>query len=354
MTIKVEAQHGPTRASLRQKQVRLITVAAPPQQSVPFRQGALTKHLPYRYVLLMSHRATPFDWLILALLVVVWGASFAMSKHAIAHLDASWVMALRLSVATLVLVPYAYASGPGLTSTGKAWGKYIWLGFIGYALPFFIITWGMYFVSSGVAGLLMASIPLFLVVLAHFTLPDERLNLAKCVGFLLGFAGIVVLIGPEAIFTFSLSGDELKGELAILFGCLCYAIHGISAKRLGLDHPVKQSAAVCLVASVMGIVFATLYRPYGLSGVPLSGFAAVVGLGLFPTAFATVLVYRLMARAGPSFVSYSNYLVPIFAVLLGALLLHEQLDWNILVALVLVLTGIAISRMQPRTTGTPA
>ena len=67
-------------------------------------------------------------------------------------------------------------------------------------------------------------------------------------GFLLGFAGIVVLIGPEAIFTFSLSGDELKGELAILLGCLCYAIHGISAKRLGLDHPVKQSAAVCLVA----------------------------------------------------------------------------------------------------------
>ena len=87
---------------------------------------------------------------------------------------------------------------------------------------------------------------------------------------------------------------------------------------------------------------------------PLSGFAAVVGLGLFPTAFATLLVYRLMARAGPSFVSYSNYLVPIFAVLLGALLLDEQLDWNILVALVLVLTGIAISRMQPRTTGTPA
>jgi len=296
----------------------------------------------------MPHRPTSTDWLILAALVIVWGASFAMSKQALRHLDASWVMALRLAVAALVLVPYAFWSGAGLAASAGAWGKYTWLAVIGYTVPFFIITWGMYFVSSGVAGLLMASIPLFLVVLAHFTLPDERLNLPKTIGFLLGFAGIIVLIGPQAVFTFSLSGDELMGEMAVLFGCLCYAVHGVSAKRLGFDHPVKQSAAVCLVAAVMGLAFAAIYRPDGLTGVPVSGFAAVVGLGLFPTAIATLLVYRLMARAGPSFVSYSNYLVPIFAVLLGAMLLHEELGWNILAALVLVLSGIAISRITPR------
>lgn len=295
----------------------------------------------------MPHRASPMDWLSLIVLVVLWGASFAMSKHAIAHLDASWVMALRLAVAAAVLVPYALLAGPGLKSSAVAWRKYTWLGLVGHALPFFIITWGMYFVSSGVAGLLMGSIPLFLVIMAHFALPDEKLNVPKSLGFLLGFAGIVVLIGPEAIFTFSLSGSELKGELAILAGCVCYAIHGVMAKRLGLDHPVKQSAAVCLAAALMGLAFAALYRPGGLSGVPLSGFAAVVGLGLFPTAFATLLVYRLMARAGPSFVAYSNYLVPIFAVLLGAAVLNETLGWNILVALALVLSGIAISRIQP-------
>ncbi len=296
----------------------------------------------------MPHRATAMDWFILVILVAVWGASFAMSKEALAHLDASWVMALRLAVAALVLVPYAYVAGPGLRSSAATWGKYSWLAVVGYVVPFFLITWGMYFVSSGIAGLLMASIPLFIVVLAHVTLPGERLNLPKSVGFILGFAGIVVLIGPQAIFTFSLSGDELKGELAILAGCLCYAVHGISAKRLGLDNPAKQSAAVCLVAAVLGVAFAALYHPDGLRNVPWPGFAAVIGLGLFPTAFATLLVYRLMARAGPSFVSYSNYLVPIFALLLGALLLDEQLGWNILVSLILVLSGIAISRIQPR------
>ena len=302
----------------------------------------------------MPHRATPSDWFILVILVAVWGASFAMSKEALRHLDASWVMALRLAVAALVLVPYAFIAGPGLRSSAATWGKYSWLAVIGYVVPFFIITWGMYFVSSGVAGLLMASIPLFMVVLAHFVLADERLNIPKSVGFLMGFAGIVILIGPEALFTFSLTGDELKGELAILAGCLCYAVHGVTAKRLGFDHPVKQSAAVCLAAAVLGVAFAALYHPAGLSGVPLQGFAAVAGLGLFPTAIATLLAYRLMARAGPSFVAYSNYLVPIFAVLLGAALLSEELHWNILAALLLVLSGIAISRIEPRTVGAPA
>jgi drug/metabolite transporter (DMT)-like permease len=302
----------------------------------------------------MPHRATSMDWIILAVLVAVWGASFAMSKEALRHLDASWVMALRLAVAALVLVPYAYASRQGLASPTATWGKYSWLAVIGYVVPFFIVTWGMYFMSSGVAGLLMASIPLFMVVLAHFVPTDERLNIPKSIGFLMGFAGIVVLIGPQALFTFSLTGDELKGELAILAGCLCYAVHGVTAKRLGFDHPVKQSAAVCLIAAVLGLAFAAVYFPAGVSGVPLKGFASVIGLGLFPTAFATVLVYRLMARAGPSFVSYSNYLVPIFAVLLGAAVLAEELHWNILAALVLVLSGIAISRIQPRKVGAPA
>ena len=194
-----------------------------------------------------------------------------------------------------------------MKGSSASWMKFTWLGFIGNAFPFFLITWGMHFVTSGVAGLLMGAIPLFVVVLAHFSLPGERLTVPKAVGFVLGFCGIVVLIGPEAIFTFSMSGDELMGELAVLLGCLCYAIHGVSAKRLGVEHPAKQSAAVCLTGALMGLAFA---------GAGQSGWPSAVcqsrplrrwpGLGLLPTAFATLLVYRLMARTGPSFVSLSE------------------------------------------------
>ncbi|WP_373506212.1 DMT family transporter [Aestuariivirga sp.] len=295
----------------------------------------------------MRQTPLPIDWLLLALLVVVWGSSFALSKHALEFLDAGWIMALRLGVAAAVLVPFAYVSGQTMKGSSASWMKFTWLGFIGNAFPFFLITWGMHFVTSGVAGLLMGAIPLFVVVLAHFTLPGERLTLPKAVGFVLGFCGIVVLIGPEAIFTFSMSGDELIGELAVILGCLCYAIHGISAKRLGVEHPAKQSAAVCLTGAAMGLAYAALANPGGLQGVPVSAYGAVAGLGLLPTAFATLLVYRLMARTGPSFVSLSNYLVPVFALGLGALVLGETLDWNVLASLLLILTGIAISGMAP-------
>jgi drug/metabolite transporter (DMT)-like permease len=294
----------------------------------------------------MQQKSLLLDWLFLAALVVAWGSSFAMSKIAVAHLDASWVMALRLAVAALILVPYAYASGHALHTAGTAWRKFTWLGLIGHALPFFLVTWGMHFVSSGVAGLLMGAIPLFVIVLAHFTVPGEGLTLAKSLGFLLGFAGIVVLIGPDSLTSRSLGGPELMGELAVLAGCLCYAVHAITAKRMGLEHPVKQTAAVCAAAAIMGLAFAGVASPDGLQAVPLAAFIAVAGLGAVPTALASLLLYKILDRRGPSFAAYSNYLVPLFAILAGAVALGEPLGLNMIVALALILSGIGVSRIR--------
>ena len=142
-----------------------------------------------------------------------------------------------------------------------------------------------------------------------------------------------------------MSGAALKGELAILAGCVCYAVHAISAKRLGLAEPVVQTASVCLTGAVMGLAFALVANPHGLAGKPSIAYAAAIGLGILPTALASLVMYRLLSRMGPSFVAFSNYLVPLFAVFLGAAALGEQLDWNVLVALALILAGIAMSRL---------
>lgn len=287
-------------------------------------------------------------WLMLAFLVVAWGSAFAMIKIAVTHLDAAWVMALRLTVAALVLVPYAAMAGQSLSSSPANWTKFSWLGFIGHAAPFFLIGWGTQFVSSGVSGLLMGAIPLFIIVMAHYFLPGERLTLMKGIGFTLGFLGIIVLIGPDKLLRFEVSGDALWGELAIIAGCVCYATHAISAKRLGFEAPVKQTALVCLTGAIMGIALALVLDPSGLTGKPFAAFLAVVGLGVLPTALASLVMYRLLARIGPSFVAYSNYLVPPYAVVLGAIFLGETLDWRIVAALALILGGIAISRLQPK------
>ena len=293
----------------------------------------------------MNKSTTAADWALLAFLVAAWGSSFAMTKIAVSHFDASWVMALRLAVAALVLVPFAVLTGHSLAG---GWGKFTWLGFVGHAAPFFLISWGTHYVSSGISGLLMGAIPLLIVVLAHFTLPDEAITPPKAAGFLLGFAGIVVLIGPGKLLNLSMSGDALKGELAILAGCICYAIHAITAKRLGFSDPVKQTASVCLAGAVMGLAFAFMTSPHGLIGQPAIAYAAAIGLGILPTALASLVMYRLLSRMGPSFVAFSNYLVPLFAVFLGAAALGEPLDWHVLVALALILAGIAVSRIRPR------
>jgi drug/metabolite transporter (DMT)-like permease len=205
-------------------------------------------------------------------------------------------------------------------------------------------------VSSGISGLLMGAIPLLMMVAAHIFIAEERLTVTKAIGFIFGFIGIIVLMSPKASLSASFSGSALIGELAILLGCLCYVTHSISAKRLGFHDPVLQTAAVCLAGAVIGVVFALAWAPINPASIPSSALWPVVGLGLLPTALASLVMYRLIERTGPSFVSFSNYLVPVYALLFGAVMLHEQLSWNVLAALAFILAGIAISRRKIKTT----
>ncbi|MBL8893496.1 MAG: DMT family transporter [Rhizobiales bacterium] len=287
------------------------------------------------------------DWLTLGGLVVAWGSSFAMTKIAVGHLDPAWVMALRLTIGGVFLLIVLYASGRRLPREPRLWGWFAWLGLIGHALPFFLISWGTQYVSSGLSGVLMGAIPLFVIVAAHFFLPDEPMTRAKAAGFVVGFAGLMIVLGPDRLSGFSTESDALKGEVAILLGCICYAVHGLFARRIPFHAPAEQATAVCLAAGAMGLAFALAIDPGGLNGVPWPAFTAVAGLGILPTALATLMMYRIMRTVGVSFVAYSNYLVPVYALGFGALTLGETLDWNVAAGLVLIIAGIATSRFAP-------
>jgi drug/metabolite transporter (DMT)-like permease len=287
------------------------------------------------------------DWLTLGGLVVAWGSSFAMTKIAVGHLDAAWVMALRLAIGGVFLLVVLYASGRKLPTERHLWRWFTWLGLIGHALPFFLISWGTQFVSSGLSGVLMGAIPLFVIVAAHFFLPDEPMTRAKAAGFVIGFAGLMIVLGPERLSGLSMESDALKGEIAILLGCVCYVVHGLFARRIPFHGATEQATAVCLAAGIMGLVFAIAVDPTGLKNVPWSALAAVLGLGVLPTALATSMMYRIMRTAGVTFVAYTNYLVPVYALGFGALTLGEALDWNVAAGLVLIIVGIAASRFAP-------
>ena len=293
----------------------------------------------------MPYKTTAFDWFLLTSLVVIWGSSFAMSKIAVQSISPEWVVALRIAIGAAVLLVAALAMQQLPT---RKWAKYLWLGVIGNTLPFFLITWGLKFVSSGVSGLLMGIIPIIILVLAHFYLPGERLNRYSITGVALGFAGLVVLLAPRSITDSANAKDALVGELAIVVGCLCYGVHSISAKRLGFERPFQQSAGVLTGGAIAAIIAALLLSPHGMANATHAGWLAALGLGLFPTGLATVIMYKLMERTSPTMVSQSNYLVPVFAVILGAVAMNESIGWTVLAALALILAGIFISRLRPK------
>lgn len=301
----------------------------------------------------MSYRTTPLDWALLIALVVIWGSSFVMTKVAVATLSADWVSALRLAIGAVMLLAIAAATRQLPAWNWPTWRKYLVLGIIGNALPFFLISWGTNLIPSGVAGLLMGTIPLFILVLAHFALPGEQLNRYRIAGFALGFSGLMLILDPRQLGKMSLSGDALWGEGAVLASCLCYAVHAVAAKRMGFDKPFAQSSGVLLAGAAVAVPWAMLHHPQELASAPPLALWAAFGLGLLPTGLATVLSYKLIERTSPTFTAQSNYLVPVFALGLGTLALHEPLPLTILAALALILAGIFVSRRQPREMVTP-
>jgi drug/metabolite transporter (DMT)-like permease len=301
----------------------------------------------------MMRKADLSDWVTLAALVVAWGSSFAMTKVAVAHIDPAWVMALRLAVAGTFLAAGVVMTRRQWPTEARLWRWFAWLGLIGHAAPFFLISWGTQFVTSGLSGVLMGTIPLFVIVLAHFFLPDERLTRMKAVGFVVGFIGLMIVLGPEKFTGFQGQGMALVGEIVIIIACVCYAVHGLAARRIPFHAPVEQAACVCLMGGLMGVVFAAIWAPHGVMGAPVLAYLCVIGLGILPTAIATLLVYRITRHAGVTFVAYSNYLVPVYALAFGAVTLGEPLALNVALGLCLILAGIAASRMR-RYTSAPS
>ena len=295
----------------------------------------------------MSNKTvTAQDWLLLAGLVVAWGSSFALTKIAVTHLDPAWVTGLRLAIAAVILLAVAAARGQLPRARWPQWRKFSWLGFIGHAVPFFLISWGTHFVPSGISGLLMGTIPLILIVMAHYTLPDDPLTRPKAAGFVLGFIGIAILLNPDDLKNFSFSGGALMGEIAIIAACLCYAVHSVSARRMGFEKPLTQGSGVMTAGALFAVALALARAPRGLMDQPASVWWSVLGLGVLPTAIATLLMYRALERVGASFVSTSNYLVPVYAVVFGWMVLGEPLSWRLVAALAFILTGIAASRLS--------
>ncbi len=261
-------------------------------------------------------------------------------KIAVASIPPLTLAAGRVALAAAVLYAFIRLRGMRLPVQGRNWTLYFAVAFFGNGLPFTLIGWGEEHIASGLAAILMAVMPLATLLLAHVFVKDEPLTMGKLVGIAVGFAGVVVLVGPEALK--GLGSDVLR-QGAVAGGALCYAVATITARLLPESPPAVRAAAVLVWSTVQMVPAALILDAPWLLQLSPGSLASVVYLGLFPTALATIIYFHLISARGASFIAFNNYLVPVFGVMWGAAFLGERVSMQELGALTLILGGIAIA-----------
>lgn len=290
----------------------------------------------------MQTKFSPLNWALLMLLVFLWGTSFMFVAISLKSIDPVSVVFGRVVLGALILVAIVYARGLRLPVGFRDWLALGVLGLMGNVLPFMLITWGQLSVNSGIAGMIMATMPLITMILAHYFVEGENLNAWKIAGFTLGLGGIVLLLGP----VFEGGGQAVFGGVAIFFAATSYAVNTILIRRLPKFNPLVGSAGMLVAASVL------LLPLWLLSSEPVtldtgSGpLFTVIWLGIGPTAIASLVLFAVIERAGPTFLSTINYMIPVVAFFAGAWILSEPIELSSILALIIILCGIAFTRIR--------
>ena len=285
-------------------------------------------------------------WLLLCLLVAMWGSAFAFTKLALDAIPPVWVVAFRLALPAALLVPAALAMGR-LPRDRASWGWVVVIALLGNIAPFFVISWGQQHLSSALAGILVGATPLLTLAIAQLAVPDERIGFRRIAGFCVGFSGLVLVVGPQALFEFRLEATSFLAQLAVLAGALCFAANNVAARRMP-DMPLLTKASGTMASgAVIGLLIAGGVQPHeGFADMQPLGWSAMAALGLFSTGLAALVFFRLVEKAGPAFTSLTNYLVPVCAAGLGYVVFGEDLQWRVLGGLALILAGIAVSELR--------
>ena len=289
------------------------------------------------------------DWGLLAALVALWGTNFMFIKLGVAAVPPATLVAARLVVGAVILVAVVRAMGYTFPPFGRAWAPYVVLAVVGNCLPFWFITTGQASIDSALAGILMAVMPLATLLLAHCFVAGERMTRNRVTGFLLGFAGIVVLMGPATLAGLGGSPLQVLAQLSVLAGALCYAVNGVLIRVTLKGDVWVASAAIIAAAAVVSVPVALVVdQPWRLSP-SADAVWVLLWIGIGPTAIATLVHLKLIGSAGPTFMSLINYCIPVVATCVGVALLGEQPGANAYAGLVLILAGIALSQLRRKT-----
>jgi drug/metabolite transporter (DMT)-like permease len=277
----------------------------------------------------------------LAALALLWGASYFFGKVAVEDIGPLTVVFGRVVVAAAILSLMIRARGMSLPATRQAWVPSFVMGAINSAIPYTLIFWGETRISSGLAAILTAMVPIFTVIVAHLLTTDERLSPAKAAGIGLGMAGVLVILGDDLGGLASGSG---LAKLAVIGATISYAFSGIYGRRLKGQAPLVLAWGQMCAASVLLLPLVLVVdRPWATAQWRLDAVLSVLALAVFSTAIAYLLFFRLLARIGATNTSLVTFLIPVSSLLLGFLFLDEPLVAIQLLGMLLIASGMAVT-----------
>ncbi len=296
------------------------------------------------------------DTLALLLLSAIWGSSYLFIAIGAEALPPVTLVAMRLLIGAAALQIVLRLRGIPLPGSPRVLAALAFMGLVNNIVPFTLITWaetpGPQQIDSGLAAVLTAAVPIFTVIIAHFALKDERFTTLKAAGVTVGFVGVVVLMSPR------LNGgidQPLWGALAVVGAALSYAVAVTFSRRaLSQVQPIVIGAMQMTWSALALIPIALLADRTSLAGVPARAWFAVAWLGLLGSGIAYILFFGLIQRVGATRTAIVTYLMPVVAVLLGAMFNQEPIHWTLIAGLALIVGGAALVNRKPKPRPAPA
>ncbi|WP_027573799.1 DMT family transporter [Bradyrhizobium sp. WSM1743] len=280
-----------------------------------------------------------FEIGLLLLLSLIWGSSFTLIKVALPTIPPFTMVAARVTIAAVLLILIALAQGHALPRQGPVWAAFVVQGLLQSALPFTLISWGETHITSGLAGVLNATPPIFVLAIAMSTgRGRQAIGGRKIIGVALGLAGVALTMRVDVRSGFGTSAP--LAQAAVLAASFCYALAPIWGQRFaGLPAIVTAAGAMSCAAALMLPIAAVLDRPWTLAPT-LQAITAVLGLAIVCTALAMVIYFRLIHTLGPLGTTSGSYLRAGFAVALGTTLLGESFTWSMLAGMTFIVIGV--------------
>ncbi len=284
---------------------------------------------------------TPREWGMLVVLSILWGGSFFFVGIAVAELPTFTIVFLRVGIAALGLHLVIRVMGERMPGGLQVWRTFFVMGFLNNLVPFSLIAWGQSHVESGLASILLATTPLFTIVVAHFVTADERLSAGRVAGIVAGIAGVIILIGSEVL---SSLGIAFIAHIGLLGAALFYsfsAIFGRRFKRMGITPLATATGQITASTALLLPLALVVDQPWTLVMPSVDTWLAVIGLALLSTSLAYIIYFRVLATAGATNLLLVTFLIPVSAIILGAAFLAERLEANHFIGMAVIGVGLA-------------